>query len=64
MVARRNINNLRYADDTTLMAESEELKSLLMGALGGKLVSDNQPAVVVVPQLQNPADAADEAVTE
>ena len=27
---RRNINNLRYADDTTLMAESEELKSLLM----------------------------------
>ena len=29
-VAERNINNLRYADDTTLMAESEELKSLLM----------------------------------
>ena len=28
--ARRNINNLRYADDTTLMAEHEELKSLLM----------------------------------
>ena len=28
--ARRNINNLRYADDTTLMAESGELKSLLM----------------------------------
>ena len=28
--ARRNINNLRYADDTTLMAESEELKSLLL----------------------------------
>ena len=28
--ARRNINNLRYVDDTTLMAESEELKSLLM----------------------------------
>ena len=28
--ARGNINNLRYADDTTLMAESEELKSLLM----------------------------------
>ena len=27
--ARRNINNLRYVDDTTLMAESEELKSLL-----------------------------------
>ena len=29
-IARRNINNLTYADDTTLMAESEELKSLLM----------------------------------
>ena len=29
-IARRNINNLRYADDTTLMAESEELNSLLM----------------------------------
>ena len=29
-MARRNINNLRYADDTTLMAESEELKSLLI----------------------------------
>ena len=29
-IAGRNMNNLRYADDTTLMAESEELKSLLM----------------------------------
>ena len=29
-IAGRNINNLRYADDTTLMAESEELKSLMM----------------------------------
>ena len=29
-IAARNINNLRYADDTTLMAESEKLKSLLM----------------------------------
>ena len=29
-IARRNIYNLRYADDTTLMAESKELKSLLM----------------------------------
>ena len=29
-IARRNINTLRYADDTILMAESEELKSLLM----------------------------------
>ena len=30
-VAERNTNNLRYTDDTTLMAESEELKSLLIG---------------------------------
>ena len=29
-IARRNINNLRYADDTTLMAESDELKSFLL----------------------------------
>ena len=29
-IAGRNMNNLRYADDTTLMAEREELKSLLM----------------------------------
>ena len=29
-IARRNINNIRYADDTNLMAESEELKSLLI----------------------------------
>ena len=29
-IAARNINNFRYADDTTLMAESEELKNLLM----------------------------------
>ena len=29
-ISGRNINNIRYADDTTLMAESEELKSLLM----------------------------------
>ena len=29
-IARRNINNLRYADDTTLMTESKELKSLLV----------------------------------
>ena len=38
-ITRRNINNLRYADDTTLMAESEEeLKSLLMKVIG---VSEN-----------------------
>ena len=29
-IAKRNINNFRYADDTTIMAESKELKSLLM----------------------------------
>ena len=29
-IAGRNVNNLRYSDDTTLMAESEELKTLLM----------------------------------
>ena len=34
-IARRNVNNLRYADDTTFMAESgEELKSLLMKVRG------------------------------
>ena len=33
-IARRNINNLRYADDTTPTAESEELKSLLMKVNG------------------------------
>ena len=33
-IAGRNINNLRYADDTTLMAESEELQSLLMKVKG------------------------------
>ena len=39
-IARRNINHLRYADDTTLMAESEELKSLLMKVKGE---SENLP---------------------
>ena len=38
-IARRNINNLRYADDTTLMAESKELKSLLM-----KVKEENEKA--------------------
>ena len=33
-IAGRNINNLRYADDTTIMAESEELKSLLVKVKG------------------------------
>ena len=35
-IARRNINNFRYEDDTDLMAESEELKSLLMQLKEGK----------------------------
>ena len=35
-IARRSINNLRYADDTTLVAESEELKSLLMKVKRGE----------------------------
>ena len=35
-IIRRNINNLRHADDTTLVAESEELKSLLMKVKEGK----------------------------
>ena len=35
-IARRNINNLRYADDTTFMAESEELRSLLMKVKKGE----------------------------
>ena len=38
-VARRNINNLRYADDTTLMAESKELKSLLI-----KVIEESEKA--------------------
>ena len=33
-IAGRNISNLKYADDTTLMAESEELKSLMMKVKG------------------------------
>ena len=37
-ISGRNINNLRYADDTTLMAESEELKSFLMKEESGKVV--------------------------
>ena len=40
-IAGRNINNLRYADDTTLMAENEELKSLLM-----KVKEDSEKAVL------------------
>ena len=39
-IAGRNINNLRYADDTTLMAESKELKSFLM-----KVKEENEKAL-------------------
>ena len=40
-IAGRNINNLRYAEDTTLMAESDELKSLLM-----KVKKESEKAVL------------------
>ena len=56
-IAKRNINNLKYADDTTLMAESEELKSLLMKVkeenekFGLKL--NIQKTKVMVPSLQS-----------
>ena len=57
-IARRNINNLRYADDTTLMAESEEeLKSLLMkvkeesGKVGLKLNIQKTKIMALVPSL-------------
>ena len=58
-IARRNINNLRYADDTTLMAESEEeLKSLLMKLkeesekIGLKLNIQKTKIMASVPSLQ------------
>ena len=42
-IARRSINNLRYADDTTLKAESEELKNLLMAfPFGGSRRQDGR----------------------
>ena len=45
-IARRNINNLRYADDTTLMAESEEeLKSLLMKVKSEREVAQSCPTL-------------------
>ena len=45
-IARRNINNLRYADDTTLMAENEELKNLLK-------VKEEAEKVGLKPNIQN-----------
>ena len=56
-IARRNINNLRYTGDNTLMAESEELKSLLMkvkeesGRAGLKLTFQKQRSWHPVPSL-------------
>ena len=56
-IARRNINNLRYADDTTLMAGSEELKSLLMAVkeesekVGLKLTFRKLRSLDLVPSL-------------
>ena len=40
-IAKRNINNIRYADDTTLIAESEELKSLMI-----KVKEENEKAIL------------------
>ena len=57
-IARRNINNLRYADDTTLMAQSDELKSLLMKVkmesekAGLKLNVQKTMIMALVPLLQ------------
>ena len=51
-IARRNINNPRYADDTTLMAESEELKSLLM-----KVKSESE-VTHSCPNLSDPMDCS------
>ena len=45
-IARRNINNLRYADDTTLTVESEELKNLLMK------VKEESEKIVLKPNIQ------------
>ena len=56
-IAMRNINNLRYADDTTLMADSKELKSLLMKVkeesekVGLKLNIQNTEIIDPVPSL-------------
>ena len=56
-IARRNVGNLRYTDDTTLMAESKELKSLLMkvkkesGNLGLKLTVRKLRSWHLVPSL-------------
>ena len=51
------VNSTTQITDGISAGMGIDLKSLLMGALGGKLVADNQPAVVVVPQVQNAAEA-------
>ena len=50
-IAGRNINNLRYADDTTLMAESEELKSLLM-----KVKEESETLILILIKTQHSED--------
>ena len=58
-IARRNINNFRHADDTTLMAESEELKSFLMKVkeegenVGFKVNIQRIKNMVLVPSLRS-----------
>ena len=47
-ISGKNINNLRYAEDTTLMAESEELKSLFM-----KVKEEREKAVLKIQHLRN-----------
>ena len=56
-IGRRNINNLRYADDITLMAESEELKSLLMK------VKEEREKVGLKPNIQETNIMASSPVT-
>ena len=56
-IAGRNINNLRYADDTTLMAESEELKSLLMK------VKEESEKVGLKPNIQKTKFMASDPIT-
>ena len=55
--AGRNINNLRYTDDTTLMAESKELKSLLMK------VKENSEKVGLKLNIQKPEIMASDSIT-
>ena len=56
-IARRNINNLRYADDTAIMAESEELRSLLMK------VKDESEKVVLKVNIQKTKIMASDSIT-